>query len=784
MLKNYLKIAFRNFIRKKLFSLINILGFTAAISSSLLIFLWVGNELNYDRFNKNYDRIYKLEETDNTMMAPGVKKLLSGKISGIKEVVRFKYWKRDCLLQNKKSSYLVTNLAYADKNLFDVFTFKFLEGNPKYALTDPNSIVLTKSISKILFGNGTAAGKFIRFNNNVVYKVTEVIEDVNNSHLPVTVFASYSTLEKQNRYYADNLYGTEFPTYILLNKDASPIDIEEQINNFLGKYPHWSTVKPAFHLTPLKDIYFSERYEYEEWTIHGNKTMVYVFMIVAFIIILIAMFNYLNLTIAFSTLRNKEVAVRKIVGASKKELFFQFISESVLTCLISLFAAIVLVELILPILNNLFNESLNTSVLFSAKTFAGIIISVVIVGIVGGIYPAVILSSMRPAIVVKLNKVKGSKAVLLRNSLVIIQFVASIILISGSIIIHKQMNFIKNKDLGFDKTNIVNIQLNTDLLKKKEIFKEELLKIPGVKSVAFSHELLGVGWWQADVKYKDEMSNMAVTTVDPDFLETFGIKLIKGRNFSWIKTTDQTGNGNSSGKFIVNQTALKMLGGDKLLGQEISLTDWGKGTIIGVVKDFNFKSLHSKLEPLILCWDKEGHHLASIKILSNKRSQTLNGIKEVYQSLFPVYPFTYKYLDDFTAGLYKKELKFGNLITVFTVLSILICCLGIFGIITFIIDRKIKEIGIRKILGAGIPGLVIMLSKDFIKWVVFASLLAWPAIYFIMNSWLQNFVYRINIGWWVFVLAGGIALLIALVTVSFQAIKAATANPVKSLRYE
>jgi len=784
MLKNYFKIAFRNLKKKKLFSFINIMGFTVAISCSLLIFLWVSNELNYDRFNKNYDRIYKLEETDNTMMAPGVKKLLDGKIPGIEETVRFKYWKRDCLLQNDKSSYLVTNLAYADKNLFDIFSFKFSQGNPKYALTDPNSIVLTKSISKILFGDGTAVGKFIRFNNFVDYKITGVIEDIKNSHLPVTAFASYITLEKQSRYYADNLYGTEFPTYMLLNKEASPKNIEKQINNFLGKYPRWSNVKPDLRLIPLKDIYFSSRYEYEEWTMHGNKTTVYIFMIVAFVIILIAVFNYLNLTTAFSSVRSKEVAVRKMVGASKKELFFQFIGESVLTCLISLCAAIELVLLILPILNNSFNQSLNTSELFSANIIAATIAGVVIVGIVGGLYPAVILASMQPIAALKTNKVKGSKAVLFRNSLVIIQFVTSIILISGSIIIHNQMGFIKNRDLGFDETNIVNIQLNDDLLKNKELFKEELVKISGVKSVAFSHELLGVGWWQATVKYKDETTHMAVTTVDPDFLETFGIELTNGRNFSWENKTDQTGNGNSSGKFIVNQTALKMLGGEKFLRQEISLTDWGKGTIIGVVKDFNFKSLHSKLEPLILCWDKQGHHLASIKIVSNNPSQTIKSIKEVYQSLFPAYPFTYKYMDDFTTGLYKKELKFGNLITVFTILSILICCMGMIGLISFITERKTKEIGIRKVLGASIPGIVSMLSKDFIKWVIMANVIAWPIAYYIMNKWLQDFAYRIDIGWWMFALSGGIALVIALATVSFQAIKAAIANPVKSLRYE
>jgi putative ABC transport system permease protein len=277
---------------------------------------------------------------------------------------------------------------------------------------------------------------------------------------------------------------------------------------------------------------------------------------------------------------------------------------------------------------------------------------------------------------------------------------------------------------------------------------------------------------------------MAVTTIDPDFLKTFGIKLLNARNFSWENKTAQTGNGNSSGKFIVNQTAMKMLGGEKLLGQEISLTDWGKGTIVGVVKDFNFKSLHSKIEPLILCWDQEGHHLASIKIVSNKSSQTINSIKEVYQSLFPAYPFTYKYMDDFTAGLYNKEFKFGNLITVFTILSILICSMGMIGMISFITERKTKEIGIRKVLGSSIPGIVSMLSKDFIKWIIIANVIAWPIAYYFLNNWLQDFAYKINISWWVFLLSGGIALVIALATVSFQAIKAATANPVESLKYE
>ena len=391
---------------------------------------------------------------------------------------------------------------------------------------------------------------------------------------------------------------------------------------------------------------------------------------------------------------------------------------------------------------------------------------------------------MKPAEAIKINKVKGSKTILLRNSLVIIQFIAAVALINGSIIIHKQMGFITDKNLGFDKADIVNIQLNDDLLKDRKLFKEELTNIPGVKSVAFSHELLGIGWGRANVKYKNEEINIAATTVDPDFLETFGIKLISGRNFSWENKTDQIGNGNSSGKFIVNQKALSMLGGKQVLGQEITLSDKGKGTVIGVVKDFNFKSLHSKIEPLVLYWDAGGHHLASVKIISNNTSKTVSEIKKVYQSLFPVYPFTYEYLDDFTAGLYKKEMKFGTLISLFTILSILICCLGLFGMITFIIDRRIKEIGIRKVVGARVSGIVLLLTKQFIRWVIIANLIAWPLSYLIMNLWLQDFAYRIVISWWMFALSGGITLVIALATVSFQAIKAATANPVESLRYE
>ena len=784
MFKNYLTVALRNLSREKLFSIINIAGFTTAIACSLLIFLWISNELNYDRFNKNYDRIYKLEEIDNTMMPPGVRKLLDGKISGIEQIVRFKYWKRDCLLENGETSYLVKNLAYADENLFKIFTFTFLQGNPKYALTEPNSIVLTESIARILFADGNALGKTIRFNNKSDYKVTGVIKDVKNSHLPVTAFSSYKTLENQNSYYADNLYGTEFPTYLLLNKEADTKVVEQEVNKFLGKFTRWSKAKPDFHLTPLKDIYFSDKYEYEEWTIHGNKTVVYVFTIVAFIIILIAVFNYLNITTAYSSIRNKEVAVRKIVGASKKELFLQFITESVLTCFISLAGAILLVTATLPMLDNLVNEKFNASVLFSANVAVGIIISAVLLGMLGGIYPAFVLSSMQPAEAMKINKVKGSKTVLLRNSLVIIQFIAAIALISGSIIIHKQMGFITNKYLGFDKSDIMNIQLNDELLKDSRLFKEKLIKIPGVRSVAFSHELLGIGWGRADVKYNNEEINIAATNVDPDFLKTFGIKLIDGRNFSWENKTDQIGNENPNGKYIVNQKALSLLGGKQVLGQEITLSDRGKGTVIGVVKDFNFKSLHSKIEPLVLYWGAEGQYLASIKIIPTNTANTIKEIREVYQSLFPVYPFRYEYLDDFTSGLYKKEMKFETLITIFTILSILICCLGLFGMITFIIDRKIKEIGIRKILGAGIPGLVTMLTKEFIKWVILAGLLAYPAAYFIMNKWLQDFAYRIDISIWVFVLSGGIALMIAFATVSFQVIKAATANPIESLRYE
>jgi len=392
-----------------------------------------------------------------------------------------------------------------------------------------------------------------------------------------------------------------------------------------------------------------------------------------------------------------------------------------------------------------------------------------------------ILSSMQPVTTIKNSKEKSG---LFRHSLVIIQFVASIILIVSSIIIHEQTGLIKNMDLGFDQSNILNIQLNSDLLSRKELFREELLRIPRIQSVSFSHELLGVGWGRSDVKYGDNKTNMASTTVDPDFIKTFGIELIRGRNFDWKNSGDQIANGNANGKFIINQKALCVLGYKQPLGKEIALTDWGKGTIIGVIKDFNFKTLHSKIEPLILYWKGEGHKLASIKVSAIDLSKTIQSIKKVFQSLSPSYPFTYKYLDDFTGSLYKNEMELGKLIKFFTIISVFICCLGMFGLVSFVISRKTKEIGIRKAIGAATSDIIMLLTKDFICFVLVANVIAWPVAYHLMNKWLQGFAYRVDMGLWVFILSGAIALLIAIATVSFQAIKAATANPVESLKYE
>ncbi len=809
MLKNYFKVALRNLSRFKIYSFINIAGLAVGMACSILIILFIQDELSYDQFHEKSDRIYRLSRewfnNDGTSslhlarVAPPIGPLLKNDFPNIIEEVTRVASDYNTFLQIDDKTFIEQKFFWAEDNFFKIFSFEFIEGNPSTALKEPYSVVLTESMAKKYFGSEDPLGKTILYEKEDNLKVTGVIKDVpDNSHFKFDFLGSFLTLndyigvETLTRNWGSNNY----TTYILLPENFPVEELDRQIPDFLdrqitqlsiansGSPPEIQPSKVnKLHLWKLTDIHLHSHLttEFEE---NGDINDVYIFSIIALFILLIACINFMNLATARSAKRAREIGMRKVLGAYKKQLMIQFIGESLIISFIALLFAVVLVEATLPFFNNFVGKSLNLDYFGNPLVISGLIGLTVIVGLISGSYPAFLLSSFNTIKVLK-GKNSSNKSIF-RTVLVVSQFTISIALIICMGIVYSQMEFLANKDLGYDKNRIVLLPSNLEMRKNIESIKSQLFENPNILNVASSRLVpsdMLLNSWGGQVVGEDEpvplSFRLAVDEVDYDFIKTYDIQLISGRNFSREFGTDDTA------AFIINEAAVKQLGWTPFEAINKKMIYGNReGKVIGVVNNFNFESLHNQIVPIILLLSKTGNSQFSVKISGNDIPATLEFLKKKWNEFRPDYPFEYTFLEDQLSELYTSEKRLGDVFGIFSLLAVVIACLGLFGLASFSAEQRTKEIGIRKVLGASISGIVILFSREFLKLVILANLIAWPIAYYAMSKWLNDFAYRADINIWVFVLSGFTALVIALLTISFQAFKAGFSNPVKSLRYE
>ena len=805
MIKNYLKVALRNLWKNKAFSAINIIGLASGLAVCLLIVLYVKAELSYDKYNLNANRIYRLDadisfnvtqftaSVSPDPLAPALVK----DYPEIEQMARLNY-QGDILIKKDNLNVKDHNSVFADSTFFKVFTVPMIHGNPNTALNEPNSIVIDETTAKKYFNTTDVVGKTLFVDNTTNCKITGVIKDIpKQSHFH---FSFIRPKGKGN----DDWLSNNAHTYILVRPDALrqkiQSDVDATINNYLAKdlmAQLHSSLKDLqnkgghfiYHLVPLTDIHLHADKSYEIEA-NGSAADVYIFSVIAIFILLIACVNFMNLSTARSANRAKEVGIRKVAGSLRSHLITQFLTESVLLSFFSLLLAIIMAMLLLPLFNQLSGKDMSVATLFSTWLFPVMIALVFLVGCIAGSYPAFYLSSFQPVHVLKGKVAKGFKNSWLRSSLVVFQFCISIMLIIGTIIIYNQLNFIRSREIGYNRDQVLVLHNAWYLDKKIHTFRNELLNIPGVTGATISGDLpTGTsfdqeGWFRDATLDANKAIVLTNFYVDENYIPTLDMKMAQGRNFSKDFPSDSTG-------IILNEAAVKVLGVKDPLKETLYRPDYRSGGalkpiafhVVGVVKDFNFSSMHQHVGPLII---QLGDNWGSIamKIDTKNIPSVINKVEASWTKTAPGQPFNYTFMDADFEKVYTAEQQTGKLFITFAVFAIFIGCLGLFGLVTYAAEQRTKEIGVRKVLGASVGGIVTMLSKDFAKLVLIASLIAFPVAWWVMNKWLQSFAYRINISWWVFVVAGLTAILIALMTVSFQAIKAAVANPVKSLRTE
>ena len=793
MLKNYLKIALRNLKRHKGYSFINIAGLAIGMACCILILLWVQDELSYDRFHENgkdiyrimsYGTRYMIEGIDGTPapLAPAVKE----EVPGIGNYARFSDIPKLVFKYGNKVFYETRGLM-ADPSIFEIFTFPFAQGDPKTALSEPLDIVITETMAKKYFGNENPVGKTMEIEGRPA-AVTGVIQDIpHNSHIQFDFLSSYEFIQELTNYGMS--WGSfNFVTYLQLEANRDIHEIGKNITAVAAKN-NCPQVKDGveFRLQPLSAIHLDNRAAFRNYCDVGDKKYVYVFSIIGFFILFIACVNFMNLSTARSTTRAKEVGMRKTVGASRRQLIMQFFGESLFLNSMACVFSLTLVSVLLPAFNQVTGKQLKLD-LIDVQLVLGLIIIVLLTAVTAGSYPAIYLSSFRPVKVLKGVFKSEGKGQTFRRILVVTQFTLSIALLIGTSVAYNQLRFLRYSKLGFNTENIVYIPVKENIGKGYDAFKAELLNDSNILSVAAQYYLFaeegafrttGYDW---EGREEGQEADIILNLVDYDFIPMLDLELVEGRNFSKEYSTDATQ------AYILNEEAIKEMGMQDPLGKQFSYGK-RKGTIIGVLKNAHFRSLHVEIEPHVFFFlndvsEATQYGVVLIKIDGNKTEEALAKIQGVWKNINPISPFEYHFLDQKYDSLYSKEKKIGTILNAFTLFAIVISCLGLFGLASFLTERRTSEIGIRKVLGASESGIVFLLSKQFTKWVLIANLFAWPAAYFVMNEWLKSFAYRINIGVWAFVLSGLLAVGIALGTVSYQALKAARANPIDSLRYE
>ncbi len=803
MFKNYLKQTWRSITKNKTYSVLNIIGLSAGLSCFAFIALWVTDEVSYDKFNSNYDRIFRLISTAKTetgisesaVTGAPMAKALKNDYAEVENTVRLRM--REEIITCNNQQVLQPGILLTDPSFFEVFSYHITRGNVATALSEPYSIILTESTAKKYFGDKDPMGQTLLINMfdstgyGALYKVTGLMPDPpKNAHFTFNMLASFKTIEvaKPEVLTVDGWGDGSFYTYLLLKKGVDYKTFSGKIVQFYGKhigelFNIWRSIY-FYKLQPLHDIHLRSNLQYEIGPT-GNITQVYIFSTVGILILLLAGINYTNLATARSAGRAKEVGIKKVLGAVKKQLILQYLSESVFTALIALVLSFLFSFLLKPFFYQVTDKNLS---LFSSPLLLFFLLGVtLLLGVLSGVYPALILSTFKPASVLKGPFKSSDKGILLRKTLVVSQFIITIILITGIVIIYSQMSFIKHKDLGYNKDALLFLRINgnTDVIKGYEAFKNELQSSSLISGIATSNSVIigGLstnGFETVDVNGNPVQVTTSILRADTNYFRVYGIKLLAGKNFSRNSSVD------TMPTVILNEMAVKKFGWrnpENAIGKPFKMGDQ-KGVVVGVTNNFHFNSLQHAIEPLAIYPLEKHFSRITLKVDVKKADRVMALIEHTWKKHFPSALFDYRFLSQQIWQQYQSEERFSTIFLYFSILSLLIACLGLYGLISYTAFQKTREIGIRKVLGATATSIAAMLSTDFLKLVLIACLFAMPAARYTMNKWLQNFAYRISISWWMFTAAALLILLVAFITVSFQAIKAAIANPVKSLRTE
>lgn len=794
MLKNYLVIAFRNFLKNKVFSLINLMGLVISLTAFLLILIYIQYELSFDRYHKDYTSIYRVRtisemngREESWLQTPAPLALfIKEKTPSIQNYVRIAKCNK-VLINTEEKSFNETTLIVADPTIFDVFTFHLIIGDSNNVLNNPNSIVITESAAHKYFGNDNPIGKILSVNRKIDLVVTGMLKDIpTNSHLRFEFLASTQSADSLFwKGYLNDPLNTVVYTYLKINETSKITNQTiKTVEKFANSYYDVLPIRSAIKLQPISDIHLHSHYG-GEFGMNSDIFYVYIFSIVAILVLLIACINYTNLSLAVYSTRIREVSIRKTFGSSRKQLTAMFLIESFIMLFLSLNFAFILIKLLLPWFTHVIDRPLAVE-LGNSNFYWIVILLVPFIAMLSGGYPTIYITRFKATTILKSPFLTNNNKFGVRQMLVFIQFVLSIALIIASIVILRQVNYLINKNLGFSKNDCVLVDISDlNVSNKSEIYKQELLQNPKILSATAISDIPGEMKWVASIEYEglsvEELKNpptMTYLKVDNDFIKAFKLKLIDGKDFS-KKTTDI-----GVHEYILNESAVKSLGWENPIGKHFGYFQDQKGKVIGVVNDFHFKSLHTKIEPLFLSVDSKNFSYLSIRINNENFRETLTFIQNKWKTLANGRPFEYYLLDHYLNKLYKPEILLGRVILIFSFLTILITCLGLFGLTSFIVFRRTKEIGIRKVNGATVKSILLLLSKDFTRWVMMAFIIACPITYYIMNRWLQNFAYKTELNWWIFALAGLIVFTIALITVVWQSRRTASRNPIEALRYE
>jgi ABC-type antimicrobial peptide transport system permease subunit len=786
MFKNYFIVAIRNITRHKVYSLINIFGLAVGMATCILILLWVEDELSFDRYHHNSEHLYRVVEYQYysgsdpfpVAVTPGpLAATLKAEYPEVLNACRLNGAPR-MLLKYDNQSFYESGLILADPEIFDMFDFRFIMGNPETALADLKNIVLTRTLAKKYFGTEDPIGKVITIEEALDFTVAGVVDDApHNSHIQYSCIVPFEFLRIFGRN-PESWDNNSYYTYVLLNPQTDPVSLGLKIEDEIERHNEGSVTKLA--LQPLSEIHLHSDFV-ADWEGHGNIIYVRIFSIIALFVLLVACINFMNLTTARSVSRARETGIRKVLGAYRNQLIRQHFTESIALVLLSLLIAIILVVLLLPTFNHFTGKSLNLYVL-SFKILLGIGGIAIITGLLAGSYPALYLSSFRPVKVLQGTLLSGKRAAGFRKLLVVIQFALSVGLIIATLTISRQLNYIQHKNLGFNRNQVIYFRIPRSTQQQYYSMKNELSVCKGVNSVSRCSELpthirsstSGFSW---EGKNPDETVLFHILSSDFNLDQVLELELAEGRFFDALYPSD------SSNGVVVNERAAAIIGRENIIGKSMNIY----GTechIIGVVKDFHFKPMQKEIEPLVFPFIPSWQELAVIRIETEAIPETIREIRSVWEKFNPNHPLEYSFLDESFNQLYRAEMQMSSLFRAFSILAVFISCLGLFGLSAFMVEKRMKEIGVRKVFGASVSNIILLLTSSFTRWVLLANLFAWPVAYFAMHHWLANYAYRAEFGISLFLLAGGLSILVAVFTVAFQSLKAALSNPIDTIKYE